>query len=770
MIRIRFMQDGVEVHRIDEGGISVYSLGGKKLISDDFFMNEPASVELEILFDLWLNERWESESIKIGDSVWFKIPIEIDMIDPISGMYMQNMVGLIDLTQCESDPFKHRMKLVIYDYSALLSQLDERVRFYYPYTPEGGTDWSRYIINYALDGEEANEPGEEHMEGTQFMPYAHSIELHSRQISDILAALSSIWRKSFEGLWDLGFRHEYNEVSGEAEVVQNMIVELSHEQSFYPILQAMLSAIGSHKMQNSASADYTQTWVNYGLLSSSARSEIYAEYGLLLRVECDAFFVVRSGYDARFGNEWEAHEWYRILALKSGREVYDSGQRARHYGGISNIDALYIGETLLDSGNEIDEGRYRSSANDLGLPAGFENNPEGYYSQLAYYVYYSGILGDEIPAGGTGYVLFGSHEHFYDVFIHQLVEPVYLRYTQLATSERVFWANYGLVPASMRSKFRTEYGITPDDECDGWLLIRAGYTYIPVSRDSYHDPGVEIDPGTWTDGEGGGDGGGGNAITSHEDYRIFALRDGEVVRDYGVKRFGRQGNRNGSSLGGYELSPGTTLDIGENLYYAATNNDLYAEGVNNPDALSRFEYRLSYSVLGQSGWLANRIYRMKPIASAASGELYLEQSLRDWFKLMFFIGDLSCYAGETGLITFAPREAKGTVSMVWESMISAKKQLLIYQPWDRERLGEYIDDRAEIEYLIEYYGGHRVLSHALEFEFVTRGWESFPGLRDRFALSGADGSDLALLGSGWYMVVEIRFDGVKKVFIRAVRV
>lgn len=770
MIRIRFVRDGTEVYVLDKRHIYEYSLGGKKMIADDFFMNEPASVDVSIIFDYWLNDNWESEGIRIGHTVWFKIPVEIDLMSPISGMYEQKMVGLIDLTQCESDPFKHRMKLVIYDYSALLSQLDESVRFYYPYTPEGGTDWSRFYINYALPGEEASLPDEDHVEGTQFFPYENTIELHTRQVSDILAALSSIWQKSFEGLWELGFRHEYNEGGSEPEEVQNMIVELGREESFYAMVQAMLRAIGLHKSMHSVAA-ITNTWVNYGLIPPSARSEIYAEYGLLFRVECDAFFVIRAGYEADFGDRYEEHEWYRILALKGGREVFDSGQRARHYESAGNIDSRLVGVLSLEPLTEIESdegGRYRSSINDLDMPSGYEDDPEGYFVYLAYFVYFSGILGGGVAGGRTGYVRFGSAEHFFAVFIAELVEPVYQRYQNLPTQERVFWANYGLVPAAMRNQFMAEYGIMPDDECDGWLLLRAGYTYRPSSRDSWDNPEVEIDDGTQTDGEGGGQGG--YSTTSHEQYRLFAVRDGEIVRDYGVKNFGRHGVRNGKSLGNYALNPGNMINLGENLFYDLTNNNMGEPGTMTPEDLAQYEYRLGYSLMGYEGWLANRIFRMRPTADAGGHEQYLEQRLRDWFKLMFFIGDISCFADETGIITFAPREAKGEIDMVWDSLVSAKKQLLIYQPWDREKLGEYIDDKAEIDYLIEYYGGHRVLSHALEFEFVTRGWESFPGLRDRFALSGANGVNLELLGSGWYMVVEVRFDGVKRVFVRAVKV
>ncbi len=594
-MRIDFLSSGSVLHSIPPSQIENYEISGQKLIADDYFMNEPASIRLTIVADSWLLEHWESDLIKIGDSVWFLYPVQIYHQNILSGSEQLILTGLMLSADCEHNPFEHRMQLVFYDYTALLSELDVAVRFYYPFDPATGIDWSKFILNYQLPGEgenEAPEDDENPSDNPQWFPYLHSLTTPDRQVSSVLQALTQIWAECYASLWELNFNHAYEQDIPNGTPVNNYIVNLGEGDSFYNLFVLGLVSIAFNDLFNHPGLYGWQFWANYGFLPVSARSAIYQEYSLLPTVDCDGFFIMRAGY---------------------------------------------------------------------------------------YYL----------------------------------------------------------------------------EETKDWNW----------ESDNTH-------PG-WTDGEGGG----GDPSNYHysEWFRIFALKKGLCVFDSGRRKINNIGAENGQYVAGELLSPSNLLIISENSFYRCTENDFYNIPPQYTSNVMDFFYSLNYFVYytglmdSPGGYIGNRIFKMKNNPQSPGQEQFLEQNLRDWFKTMLFLGDLTCFADETGLIQIVPRYPVGDITLPFNSLISLKKKLLIYQPWDKQKLGELIADSAEISYLVEYYGGSRIISNQLELIFALRDFSDFPLLRQTFTLP-ANISQIEILPLPvQYIITEITFVDEYQLKICAVR-
>lgn len=594
-MRIDFLSSGSVIHTIPPSQVEKYEISGQKLISDDYFMNEPASVRLTIIADSWLLEHWESDLIKIGDSIWFLYPVQIFHKNILPSFEQLLLTGLMLSTDCEHNPFEHRMQLVFYDYTALLTELDVAVRIYYPFTPATGTDWTKFILNYQLPGEgenEAPEDDENPSDDPQWFPYLHSLPTPDRQLSSVLQALTQIWAECYALLWELNFNHAYEQDVPEGTPVNNYIVNLGEGDSFYNLFVSGLVAIAYNDLLNHPGLSGWQFWANYGFLPVSARSSIYQEYSLLLPVDCDGYFV-----------------------------------------------------------------------------------------------------------------------------------------------------------------------------------MRAGYTYLDESKDYNHN----THPG-WTDGEGGGGGGGTPSEYSYyEWYRIFAIKKGLCVLDTGRKFIWNGGYENGQYVAEYPLSPANLLPVSENSFYRCTENDFYNIPPEYAQTVLEYFYSLTYFVYytglmdNSGGYIGNRIFKMKNSPQSPGQEQFIEQKLRDWFKTMLFIGDLTCFADETGLIQIVPRSPLDELSLPFASLLSLKKKLLIYQPWDKAKLGELIADNAEISYLIEYYGGSRILSNQLELTFALRYFTALPLLRQTFTLPANINQIEILSLPTQYIITEVTFVNEYQLKICAVR-
>ncbi|MDP3114677.1 MAG: hypothetical protein Q8M98_07850 [Candidatus Cloacimonadaceae bacterium] len=588
-MRIEFCDRyGSVEHEIGESSIVSYKQSGKKLISEDYFMNEPASIEVTIISDVWLLERWEQSIVKISSTLWFSKSVRVYGKNSLSGYAELKLSGLLQLTGSGHDPFAHTMQLQFYDFSALLSELDIPVRIYYPYSLPDGTDWTRFIVNYQLPGSSGAPAG-----GPDWYPYPSVIETTDRQVSSVLRALTQIFGEIYQGNWALDFNHEYEVEEAELTWVNNYIVQLA---------------------------------------------------------DADTFF-----------------------------QEFVSGLVTTAYNNLMN----------------------------LGAVSGWQ-----------------------------------------------------------------FWANYGFVPPGGQSSIYDEYGLwLPGEESDGWFVMRAGYQWMIGGKDD------AIPDGGWTDGEGGGGGGGGGGTWWYREwYRIFRLKAGRSVWDSGVRTRLKQGRNSGSHIGGLPLNTSNYLSLSENSFYRCSANELYAIPPAYQNDIMGYFYSLSYYVYftglmeGSGGYIGNRIFRMKNNPQGTGQEQYVEQKLREWFKTMLFVGDLSCYADETGVIKLAPRSPLGNINLPLAALSKLQKKLLVYQPWDKEKIEEVINDRTEVQYLIDHYGGGRVLTHELELRFGLHGFTTIPLLRQRFVLPAQIWGVTAFSGAQAYMIVEVEFEGEYELVIRAVRV
>lgn len=767
MLQIDFVENGAIVHSITSAQIESYKLSGEKLIADDFFMNEPASAELSIITDAWLLERWEDNIVKTGkDGVWFATPVKVSQKNPETGGYDTILSGIIDLTSSSFDPVRHRIGITIYDYSALLCNLDIPVRIYYPYSPATGTDWSKFILNYPVSEEEAENPATQPEEGPYF-PFPNSLTTPSRQVGQVIEALCSIWQAFFASKWDLLFDFAFNDMSGSgAGWAENYIVAVASADSFYsPFVLGIVAA--AWQAHNPASDTYQ---INYGLLPSDARAQIYAQYSLLPPADADAYLVMRAGFNSAAGG---AHEWYRIFALKDGCEIWDSGQK--HYAlGTGSITFASVGTAALAPANTINlpnNELYRSSVNDLNIPSG--SNPAAYLASMAFYIYFNGIIQDQAEYSDSINVAIDNQSGFGAAFVNAIALPVYNQFKSMPTPYKAFWANYGLIHASQRNQIFAEYSLTTPDQCDAFFIMRAGITYAENSKD--HSTTPENPHYPWTDGEGGGGGGGGSAIPSQftEKYRILALANGVIVKDYGIRSTAGYGILTGNSVGNVALSPANSITLGENNYYHCSVTSLSPpEGTLLIEYLINQNYRLLYTGYspGATQWLANRIFRMKSIPDKPGHEQFIELKLKDWLKYMFFIANVACHCDSSGTIRISPRLPLDDAAIPWNLLISAKKNLLIYQPWDEEKLFTVINDRAEIKYLISYYGGSRSLTHTIDLDFIRKGFNPLPTLRQKFAFNPAQTPNLELLGAGSYMITSLEFDGVKRLKLKAIKI
>ncbi len=596
-MRIEFVDGTSVVYEIGEDRIESFELSGVKLISDDYFMNEPGSIHLTILTDSWLLERWEDEVVKINNALWFNKPVRVYDRSMISGAEELIMTGLLQATESSYRPVERRMEVVIYDYSALLSELGVKIRFYYPYVVGEGTSWDRFIINYQLPGEGENEASEDEYDGTPednpiWFPYLHTIETADRQVSSVLEALTTIWGECFEADWELQFNHAYEAEGSSGTVVNNYIVSLGTGDSFHEQFVQGLVNTAYNALSNAIGLENWQFYANHGFISAAHRMHIYLEFGMLPAGDCDGYFVMRSGYcgSGITGSEsphgWQGgnmsggngpfqyREWYRIFKLQGGECTYDSGQRSRMGNGLRQDTGLWLGSHVggvaLDSSLplRIDVNSfYRCSANEYyEIPPAYAQNVMGYFYNLTYYVYFTGLM------------------------------------------------------------------------------------------------------------------------------------------------------------------------------------------------------------QGPGGYIGNRIFRMASKPNAPGQEQWIEQSLRDWFKTMLFIGDLSFFADETGILQIVPRSPLGDIELPMSNLTDIRQKQLVYQPWEKEKLREFINDSAEIDYLVAYYGGARVLTHDLELEFAERGWTEMPRLRQRFVLEGQIGGFYVSSGPKQYMIVGVHRKGGRKLYIRAVRV
>ena len=186
--------------------------------------------------------------------------------------------------------------------------------------------------------------------------------------------------------------------------------------------------------------------------------------------------------------------------------------------------------------------------------------------------------------------------------------------------------------------------------------------------------------------------------------------------------------------------------------------------------LFSLNYHVYYTGLmeGGSGYIGNRIFRMKVQLDKSRREQFIEQDCRDWLKTMLFIGDLSVWADESGVIQIVPRSPLGDIELPMESLETISQKMLVYQPWDKTKLEGVINDRAEIDYLVDYYGGGRVLSHELELDFVVRGFDVEPQLRHRFPLNAQIWGVTALSSPGLYMIVGVERTSRRRLRIRAI--
>ncbi len=586
-MRLEFMNGTEVLHQIGEDRIERYDRSGRKLIAEDYFMNEPASVRLVIIADSWLLERWEDEVVKVNDALWFKWPVRVWDIDYVSGGEVQTMAGLLQATESSHKPLERRMEVVVYDYSALLSELDIKIRFYYPWDAGYGTNWDHFIINYQLPGEGENEPPED--DGTRgdnpvWFPYLHSIETADRQVSSVLQALTQIWAECYAAEWELQFNHAYEMEGSDGTEVNNYIVNLAGETSFY------------------------------------------RQFVLGLVVAAHNSFAGQSGMA-----NWQ------------------------------------------------------------------------------------------------------------------------------------FWANHGFISAAQRMEIYEEYGMLPSAECDGYFVMRAGYTYSGT--------GGPLNPSGWQGGEMGE---GNGPFQYQEWWRIFRVQDGVCVQDLGQRHRSGQGLKLGNLVGGVNLNASGLLEIGADSFYRCTANEYYTIPEAYAIDILGYFYSLTYFVYftgimqGPGGYIGNRIFRMKSGPGEPGQAPWLEQTGREWFKTMLFIGDLSCFADETGILQIVPRSPLGDILLPLDWLVDIRQKLLVYRPWDQSKLSELINDAAEIRYLIEYYGGTRVLTHELDLEFVQRGWSAAPGLRQRFVLEGQIGPSVEFSQPREYMIVEITETSEKRVKIRAV--
>ncbi len=761
------------LYSIGEGLIETYEHSGRKLISDDFFMNEPASVRISMAMDAWLASRLESEFVQVGKGLWFKHPVRAYIKNPESGLWDLVLTGLIDLAGCRQEPFARRMEITIYDYTALLTELDMPVRVYYPWHPSTGNDFTRFIVNYKLPGEEDLPEPEEGEEYAQFFPYPHTVELDNRQVKSLLKVLTDIWKEYFEDLWPLEILHAY--LAGETEDddgwVQNYVVRMDGDDSFYRsfVLGLAQAAWTGYQADSTPGKAF---YVNYGFLESSERGCLYAEFGIYPTVICDAFLVMRAGYNHDEGYK----EYWRLFAFKDGKQVLDTGQRSRASGGAR--DPLAVGDCTISPADTIDLGGgagYRCSDYDLTtLPGAFTNWMDYLYG-LTYFVYFNGYIGVAEEWSDGDPVRLGAGDSFHDIFVGQVVNNMYQQYILLTAMNRMFWANYGLIPVSQIMQIYNEFGLLPEVDADAFFVLRAGCVYGGSgAKDHDHDHYEPWDPWTQDDGEGGGGGGGGGTQPPNwrENWRLFALKAGRVVRDWGMRQRNGIGVKNGTTVGSFSLGTGWQLDLQENSYYHATQNEMYSITGNILAYFGAKNYELRYvgPLEAPPGWLANRIFRMKGRPGEPGGEQYQQMALKDWFKLMFFIGDISCYADQRGVVILAGRIPAGELQPPWGSLLDARKELLVYQPWDEEKLGEVLNDVAEIRYLTDYYGGSKAITHRLELEFAKRGWESEPKLRQKIQLGGSNFNFTAFLGSGWYMITEIGHIGQNTLVLRGIRV
>ena len=587
-MKIEIMSGTVVLHEIEESRIERAEWSGKKLVAEDYFMNEPSSVRLSLVIDSWLWEKLESEIVKIKDGLWLRYPVKVYDSGIVSPVETLVLTGLICLTESVVKPVERRMEIVIYDYSALLSELDVKVRIYYPWAVGEGTNWDRFIINYQLPGEGENEAPEEDdtpNDDPQWFPYLHTIETSDRQVSSVLMALTTIWQECFQDNWDLNFNHSYESAGSGGTEVNNYIVRLDGEDSFF-----------------------------------------------------------------------------RALVLGCVQPAW----------------------AML-----------------------------------------SGMVGPE---------------HWY------------------------FWANHGFIREEDRYELYREYGILPQGDCDGFMVIRAGFCWSGEN-------GLSA-PDGWSGGE----------VTVHDGpyqyrewYRVFMLRGGECVWESGQRTRNGSGVRTGDKVGYVSLESGTLLNVSENSFYRSSANDYYGWSAEYQNNVMAYFYTMTYYVYytglmeGGSGYIGNRIFRMKSRPGEDGREQYIEQSCRDWLKTMLFIGDLSVWADETGVIQIVPRSPLGDIELPMESLEKISQKMLVYQPWDKTKLEEVINDRAEIDYLVAYYGGGRVLSHELELDFVVRGFDVDPQLRHRFPLNAQIWGVTALSSPGLYMIVGVERTSRRRLRIRAVK-
>ena len=308
-MKIEIMSGTVVLHEIAESRIERAEWSGKKLVAEDYFMNEPSSVRLSLVIDTWLWEKLESEIVKIKDGLWLRYPVRVYDSGIVSSAQSLVLTGLISLTESAVKPVERRMEIVIYDYSALLSELDVKVRIYYAISQSSDVLNSlSYIINYQLPGEGENEPPEDDDESDNaplWFPYLHTIETSDAQVSSILQALTQIWRECFQENWVLSFNHSYESEGSGGTEVNNYVVKLRGADSFYWWLVLGVAQEAYSALRQQIGAEHWLFYVNHGFVKSTDKEEITREFGLSVP-EAEGYFVIRAGYsycgDGGIGN------------------------------------------------------------------------------------------------------------------------------------------------------------------------------------------------------------------------------------------------------------------------------------------------------------------------------------------------------------------------------------------------------------------------------------------------------------------------------------
>lgn len=420
-MRIDFVrkEDLSVLHSIPDSLIQKVDIDASKLIADDFFLREPAKLQLALVTDAWLLERWETDVWKLKDTIYFKHPVQVWLKNEITGQEELYLTGLLSVTDSSYDPFSRIMNVVVYDYSAVLSDLDVTVRFYYPHD-DTGTVFSHFIINYKLPGEKENEAPEDNPGDTNpyddpaWYPYQHTITTTDRQVSTCLIALSQIISESVTPNLSLTFHHDYQVETPGIIQVNNSIVPFGEADSFYRLFVLGLVNTAWQSLRQLTGVSYYAFFANYGILPAAQRWQIWTEFSILPPEEVDCYFVMRSGYQWQTGatrdmaynhgafsygeyspeNATFNKEWYRIFGVKSGKVTYDSQDRYR----FRQQEGLgeFVGTYLLDTGYlyEIEESTfYRGSANDLyHIPEAFQNTVMDYFYSLTYYLYYLSLI------------------------------------------------------------------------------------------------------------------------------------------------------------------------------------------------------------------------------------------------------------------------------------------------------------------------------------------------------------------------------------------